>query len=724
MSPCSPTDVSFPTPTGPSGPPIPGVGTPFALPFPNISPFPTGFPEDLLDIFNKLQMLIPPGAIKPQLNPNFGKDIFDAIMKMLDQFFPFLMLYKFFLPVLNLIVCIIEVLCALMNPFALISAINRLFSQCIPEFLNLFPIFALIIMIISLLLLLVALIEYIINQILKFIKDILRNINALIKAYEDADSNAVLAIAMKLGSLLCVFQNLFVLLAVFNVIIEIIRDMLGLAFSIPPCENSQSGSTNGCCSTLTCPSIVQSDYTNNTGTLQYLPQVELINTSFLGFSQNLRGESWQLFDNSQTQAQAFSNIYNAYDIPSNINPKPIFFPTDANYTATTAPNQASYTIDLRLFYNPTNWNRFDVKGPRYIRFTNCIVLEVPSSTLINFDNSLSQIPNAVLSLAGGLGYEDDGTTVLTGYAADGTTAISNQATLQNFIHNRPVETFSGGNLPNDGYSFLDATYTFKPNMQVLLGKQIVTLGCEPGVTLNRQFVNTVMYSNVGTLTLELNGLLNGGNFPDPNATMQCLQTAVSGLRSNLSAEGAAIFQATALTCLSNLQNDTNNALASMVGIGFSPCNSSFTFNADTQFTSQPITVSVNLAEKNGINLTQGFPTAVAEQIAVNIKPYITFGKITPFSYDGYQLFTAQISSDTPGSGNIMISFENQILCTDTVSSDTSVAPSHTLQSLPYQFIYTPTTGTIPLPSVGEDGGTDTGFLPRRNPGDVGREGDS
>lgn len=84
MSPCSSLDVSIPSPTSASGPPIPGVGTPFSLKIPNISPFPNGFPEDLLDLFNNFQFLIPSGVIKPHPFPNFTKDIFDAILSMLD----------------------------------------------------------------------------------------------------------------------------------------------------------------------------------------------------------------------------------------------------------------------------------------------------------------------------------------------------------------------------------------------------------------------------------------------------------------------------------------------------------------------------------------------------------------------------------------------------------------------------------------------------------------
>lgn len=702
MSPCSPSDVSFPTPTTPSGPPIPGVGIPFALPFPNISPFPAGFPEDLQDVFNTLQLLIPPGSIRPALHPNYGKDIYDGIMTLLDQFFPFLMLYKFFLPILNLIICIIEVLCALMNPFALIGAINRLFSQCIPAFLNLFPIFALVIMVISILLLLLSLIEYILNQVLKLVNDVLRNINALTKSFQDADANSVMAIALKLGSLLCVFQNLFVLLSVFTAIIDVIKEMLQLAFSIPPCQGSSTSNQNACCTPYTCPTIVQGDYTNTTGTLQYLPQVELINNSFLGFSQTLRNESWQLFDNVQTQAQAFSNIYNAFDI-TGITPKPVFFPTDSNYTASTSPNQAAYTINLRLFYNPANWDRTGT--PRYIRFTNCIVLQVPSSNLINYNNSTTSVPNAVVSLAGGLGYEDDGSTVLTGFATDGVTPISSQATLGNFIHNAPVQTYSNS-LPNDGYTFSDATYTFQPNIEVLLSKQLVTLGCVPSVALNRTFVNTTLFGNVALQTTLLNDLVNSPSFPNTNTAMQCLTTAVLDLRNNLTAAGAANFQTATTVCLNNLQNDTNSALATLIGIGFNACQSTLAISPTVQFTSSTIEVTVNLNENNGIALTQNIPASTASMIASQLTPYITFGEISSFVYDGYQSFVAQLSSTSPGSGEIMVAFDNQILCTNTVSTDPTVSPTHTLQTFAYEFIYTP--GVVP-------------GIPRRDAGDVSRD---
>jgi hypothetical protein len=737
MCPCNPNDVSFPIPSGPSGPAIPGFGSPFAIPTPKI-PFPAGFPEDILDIMNKLQMLIPPGALKPQLNPNFGKDIYDGIMKLLDQFMPFLMLYKFFLPILNLIICIIEVLCALMNPFALISALNRLFTQCIPEFLNLFPIFALILMIISLLLLLLALILYLINQILKFIKALLRNILALKKALQ-GNANGVLAIAKKLGALLCIFQNLFVLLALFTIIIQVIKDILSLIFSIPPCQGGGPGSTDGCCAATYCPTIVQGPYTNTTGTFQYLPEAGFQTTVALGLNfltSDLRTESWQLFDNNQTQAQQFRNVFDAFDVSPTVQPKPVYFPTDANYTATTSAQQSAYTVDLRMFYNPSQWNNRP-GTPRFVRFKNCIVLSAPTTNLKDAQNNQQFHFNGVLNIAGGLGYEDDGTTKLTGFAIDGITPITGQATLNNFFHMPGQFSLSPVLSPNDGYTFQNMTYTWTPNTAVLLQKNLINIKCTPQFALNSAYVNDTLFGNIGIQTLELkeivfgtSGKLGGRKFADPAAAQQCLQTALANLQTNMTVEGVAEFQAATSICLDEHEKDVKASIIAVVTTGFNPCKSNFTLSPSTQFTTVPITVTVNLNENNGLPLTNGIPLDTGTVLAQNIKAIPTFGTVTPFVFDGYQAFTAQLNSTQPGNGQIMITFQDQTLCTDSLPTSTSppnvsppngtTTPVHSLQTLNYTFVYAPFVGgNIPLTGEGDT----TGTQPRRGPDDVSKDND-
>lgn len=737
--PCSP--ISFPSPSGPSGPAIPGFGVPFTLPVPTI-PFPDGFPEDLLGLLDKLQMLIPPGALKPQLNPNFGKDVYDGIMKLLDQFMPFLMLYKFFLPILRLIICIIEVLCALMNPFALMSALNTLFSSCIPEFLNLFPIFALILMIISLLLLLLALIEYIIAQILKLIRALLRNLNALILAFQ-GNAPAILNIAKKLAGLLCVFQNLFVLLSIFAIIIQIIKDILSLVFSIPPCQGGGPQSTDGCCAATYCPAIVQGNLDSSTGTLKYLPEVDFESSLILGFLGSfktvVRTESWQLFDTNQIEPRVFYDIVNATDVSDTIQPKPIYFPTDASFSGSTPPRQAAYTVDLRVFYNPQPFGIDLGFPPQFIRFKDCIVIAAPTNILTNGDNSGTSVPTGVLQIRGGTAFFDDNTTQIELVDSSGNVIRDANgkpvpAQLQNFIHSAP--STDGHTNASDGYVFQDITYTFKPNIAVLLQKNLVNAKCMPQIALPSTFLNDVVYSGVGVQAQEMSNLVNrkagtGSDgtpiraFPDPAAAEQCLLTAISNLQSNMTIAGVAEFQAVCNLCLANLSADTEAAIADTIRIGFNPCQSTFEVVPNTQFTTQPIQVVVNLNENNGLPLTQNLPADIGQELANNIKATATFGTVGNFSYDGYQTFSALLTSDQPGNGQVMISFNNQVLCTNTLPDlgnpylSPVPAPSHELLAQGYTFVYAPFAGDN-IPPVGE-GDTSTGTQPRRDPGDQTRD---
>jgi hypothetical protein len=441
----------------------------------------------------------------------------------------------------------------------------------------------------------------------------------------------------------------------------------------------------------------------------------------------------QFFDGYQPQNEAFSNIYDAFDI-TNLPPnttKPVFFPTDSTYTATSDIRQAPYQLDLRIFYNPSQWGRTGTT--RYVRFTNCIMQSVPTPNLVEADNSIQTENTGVIILVGGAGYEDDGTTILDGFAADGVTPIKTQANLGNFFHIAPSFETSTLFIPpniNDGITINDVEYTFRPNIAPLLQKGLVTVGCVPSISLNKAFINNVMSSNIGLMTAQLQALMsNTGNnsngqpnvFPDPNAAQECMTAALAALRTNMTAEGVATFQTTCNLCLSKLQDDTNSALNSMIGIGVAPCSSTFTATPSIQFTTLPVTVSVSINETNGIALTNNLPVAVSSDIASRLKLHTTFGDPGLFTYDGSQFFTAPITSTTPGNGQVMVSFDNQIFCTDTLSA--TAPPTHTLQTQSYEFIYTPVSSSGTLPgSAGASGSGDTDGKPRRDAGDVSRDG--
>ena len=689
MSPCQP--LSFEMPDGPSGPSIPGFGQPFVVKTPNLK-LNVDFPEDLMDILQKLQLLLPPGSLKPQLSRNFGKDVFDGIMKLIDQFMPFLMLYKFFLPILNLIICIIEVLCAIPNPVKLVNALVKLFRNCIPEFLNLFPIFALILMIISLILLLVALIEYIIQELIKLVQLIIKNIKTLSKAFQLADEKAILAVIKKLGAILCAFQNLFVLLAVYTSILQTIKEMLGLIFALPPCDDNAE-----CCTTDVCPEIVKSEYTRNTGVFKYLNKVvettEILPGVYL--KDTVRNESWQLYDEQQLLLQQFINIVNAADIPASDEPKPIFFPTDVVYSKETSPKQSAYTIDLRLFYNPINWGRTGLS--RYIRIKNCIVLHVPKTYLLKYNNTAFSMPSGVLNLAGGTVYEDDGKTKIEGF----------EYGLDSFLHLEDRVSSNPFLSPTDGYLFPAVEYTFKPNIPVLMSKNLVTAGCSPELALNKAFVNNAF---AGDIALRLQ-LANNVPLPDTNLAQECLNVAISKLENNLTEEGAAEFQAEATQCLENLKAECLTALNSFIPIGFDPCKSDFSIQPKIQFTSQVIKVSVNIKDKNGVNLAVALPAEVGQELAKKIKGHATFGNCSSFTYDGVQSFSGEISSSNAGAGDLMISFDNNIFCTNNIPTDINTDPTRELQQITYEFVYAP----VAVP-VGEGNVSDG--APRRDESDI------
>jgi len=708
MCPCSPNDISFDLKPSLGAPSIPGFGSPFATKLPGINEIPFGFPEDLLDLFNKVQLLIPPGSLKPQLTFETGKSVFDAIMKLMDEFLPFLMLYKFFLPILNIIVCIIEVICAFANPTKLIKTIKRLFTQCIPDFLNLFPIFALIIMIISLLLLLISLIEFILAELARLVELILTNVKVLYEAININAETAILAVISKIGALLCSFQNLFVLFALFSIIVQVFKDIINLSFGIPPCDDDNA-SDFGCCTSEVCPDIVKSEYTKFSGTLKYLNKVIQSNPipgmGALSLESVIREETWQLFDNNQSIKEQFINIVNAYDVKEDkINypkppHKPIYFPTDTNITNETALEQVPYLIDLKFWYNPINFGRVGI--PRFVIFKNCVVIKQPTTNLYKYDNSTVSEPTGVVKIVGGLGYEQDETTILKGYADDNITETTQQATLETFIK-LPVYKSSSPILSStDGAEFLNIEYTFKPNIKPLQNKGIVTAGCAPELSFAKNFINQTLGGDIALKTLDLKNL----KLPDIAAAQECLTNSISLLRSGLNEEAVGVFQASCTACLESLKKDTLDALNAAIGIGVDPCKSSFTATPTVQFTSKTIKVKIELKERNGISMSANLPETVATDLATKIKLHTSFGETTKITYDGSKYFTSEIKSKEAGKGKLMVSFDNNIFCT--ISTDTL---TQTLQNIDYEFVYS-------AANILAEGDASDGSSPRRDESD-------
>src|SRR5258708_22623510 len=460
--PCKPLSQSSVSP-----PNIPDVSG-FAIPLPSTGIlFPSVDLPDLGNLYNLLSFVLPAGTLKPNFNPDYLDNIYGAVNDLLGKFAPFLMLYKFFLPVLNLILCIIEVLCSLVDPFKTPQALIRLFRQCIPDFLSLFPFFALIIMIISLLLTILSLIEYLLTRIIQIIEIIIQDIIALGRAAQRLESDSILAIITKIGNLLCFLQNLFVILGVILLIIQIIQAMIALTFNIPPCDSS-NGSSSGCCTPDVCPDFIKNNdtITSSTGNFQYYREVGIdsglsLPIGFPPIVSVIRQESWQFYDPNLAKNKAFINITQAYDLPAGTTK--VFFPSGTNYTTSTTSKSVPYTISFRFFYDPVNFNISDPKGPRFVRAENVIIQNPPNAGVSSFDNSIVAPFNGTLNLIGGVMTEDNGTPILN--------LFGQKIPINTFIHQQvsnirqPIGNFNG--LVNDGYLFSDLTYTFSINHNIL-----------------------------------------------------------------------------------------------------------------------------------------------------------------------------------------------------------------------------------------------------------------
>lgn len=696
--PCTPikdNQVSPPNAPGVSGfaNNLPGLNIPFS-PIDNV---------DLNALFNQLGLLLPPGALKANLDPDVVNELYKGVNNILTAFGPFLLLYKFFLPVLNLILCIIEVLCALLNPFKLPGAISKLFRVCLPEFLSLFPFFALVIMVISLLLLMVALIEYLVARIIQIMEIIIANIISLGRAAQRLEEDGIIAILTKIGDLLCFLQNLFVILGVILIIVEVIKSILSLGFSIPPCDSSD-GSSTGCCTADVCPSFIKNNsiITSNTGNFLYYNQVGInsglsLPAGFPPIVSTVRNESWQFYDPNLGQSQAFINISKAFDLPAGV--KKVFFPAGTNYTVSTEPSSTPYTINFRFFYDPSAFNIIDPKGARFLNAVNVIIKDPPTAGVAAYDGTSTVAPtNGTLNLIGGVMEEDDGTPILD--------AHNNTIPLNTFIHN--AVDISG--IPsNNGILFSNITYEFTINHEILLGESLITLGCIPEVAADRDFINTTIGAQ-----FNLNGIkLNSIALPDVAGTQACITAAITEFRSNISVDSANAFQSNIIACLGDLQNQTTSALTSAINAGTDQYKSDFSISPSIQFTTAPIVVSVSLMESSGQLITANLPSATASQIAESITGTITLGNITQFSYDGYGLFTANITSNTAGNGSIKVMIDNNYISVLNNPADITQTPSVAIQELNYTFVQSSAFTTSSSTNDGE---------PRRDNSDVSREG--
>jgi hypothetical protein len=657
--------------------PVPGFGiafSPIQIPLPSFD-LPSNLLEDFPGLISALTALFPSGTFIA--NPEFSmKTIFDVVGKVLSMLQPYLSFYNFIMALLKMITCIIEVLCAIPNPFALAVKLQKLFKECIPAFLALFPFLALILMIIALLFLILALIEYIIATVISTIELLIKNLVSLVASIELQDAQSILAITQKIASLLCFIQNILSVLIAIAAILAIIKS-LSLIGGGPIC-----GDDSECCDPSICPPFIKNTpdgISTTNGKMIYLKQVGAdIATIFslppevaalLNISP-IREERWQLVDN-------LPSIYPIINIITPSSVDNIYWPDPLVFDDKTTKRAAPYTVDLRVKVNPIVFGHPDINGSRFFRIKDCIVVRKPYVGILDFANLL-QLDNlsGTLNIEGGLVFEDDGTTP---YNING-----KQATLNNFIH-QTASTASTPPTTDDSIDFDNIEFTWKPNVAVLAGHNLTTIGCIPTVSIEKSVQNAIILAEgIEPVAVKLPPVSPDGFLPDVLGAQKCVSDALANFRQDVSPEGAALFQQIAVTCLTTLRDQTSAALCNAIIAAVSQFKSTIMLDNDVQFTTRKIEVTVVLNDPSGTSVSNRIPETCVPIIESKLLGYVTLGTITSFKYDGIGAFKAEITSDTAGSGEISVSFDGKVFNKTIADINTNTAIAENL--LEYQFV--------------------------------------
>jgi len=178
-----------------------------------------------------IQYQLPGGtSLQGYSEPSMTESMGSAINSMLAVLAPFMSAYGMILPILGIIKGIIEVLCALMNPFSVTKAVIRLFKKWIPPFISLFPPLAGVIIILSTIKAILAIIFYVLTVLVPTIQLIIFNIKTLANAF-DADSNEqkrqagrdkLTSLIQELLNQLGVFSSISPLLDIILLIIQLV----------------------------------------------------------------------------------------------------------------------------------------------------------------------------------------------------------------------------------------------------------------------------------------------------------------------------------------------------------------------------------------------------------------------------------------------------------------------------------------------------------------------
>ncbi len=678
---CDPLENNINVPHPPPLPGLPGFTLDVNFPTPNIG-LPEGIPEDILDWVRRLQLSLPGGGLLKEMLETLQETIAAIISHLLAYLNMFMSFYNFALAIIEVIICIINVLTAVMNPFKVIKRVKCLIRKCFPLFIRVvLPFFAYLALLLALLALLLALIEYIIALLKRLIEQLLKNLKRLTKMFEQGNSNTALAIVSKIADLMCLFEHIFVLLGVIDLIISLVKDKWEKTFK--QCNGSDNNSGNIlsedalCASFLQAPeSLVDADnevwksrVKGSNGELWYCNEV--YGAPFVGFPATsvakLRPETVYLRDTTLVNALQFKNMI-AFK-PLSENREFPFFPFDSTITASLPYEKIPYFSDITVYVDPN-----DGYGPRNFLIENTVVT-LPTYNAILTVTSNNPIttydPTAFLTLSGGQTTND-----VYGY---------NGYTIAQLLKaaNPGLPPSINGNGGNSYYTNIN--HQLEINFLALAEYMLITMDCIPSVKEEFDYFETVNEKSLS------NDLASAVDLPDVGSAISNMTACLNNYQSNITLETTEEFSTCMNEILSNLSDEANTAYCQLLEASIDIYNTDVDLEPEIQFVTEPIEIIVTPKNNDGNTLADlmgGFSTSIDVDgcLASKFTADATLGNVSDFAYDGYGNFIAQIISHEPGDGYVTISFDGEQIPQLSTPTNLNQEPSINNDPLEYSFV--------------------------------------
>lgn len=206
-----------------------------------------------------LQMDLPGGSnMQGMANSANTQSIAASINTVMAALAPFLSAYAMLLPIFGIIKAIIEVLCALLNPWAVAKALIKLFIKYIPPLIALWPPLAGIVFILNLIKIILSIVFYILSVVVPTIQLIIANVKKIIEAIEQAqlgnyNEQSVKAAKAKIEAIIKQLIAQLGIMGVVSPILDFIMIILSLTLGLP-CKKKKKADDDGeCCEDDVCP---------------------------------------------------------------------------------------------------------------------------------------------------------------------------------------------------------------------------------------------------------------------------------------------------------------------------------------------------------------------------------------------------------------------------------------------------------------------------------------